>query len=52
MFRKYLSNTNEISTIHILQNILKLNKALDTPKNPKLYKIPRHSESYDTCMKY
>jgi len=29
---------------------LELNK--DTPKNPKLYKIPRHIESCGTCMKY
>jgi len=27
MIRQYLSNTNEIGTIHILQNILELNKA-------------------------
>ena len=28
MIRQYLSNTNEIGTIPILQNILELNKAL------------------------
>jgi len=28
MIGQYLSNTNEIGTIHILQNILQLNKAL------------------------
>ena len=28
MIGQYLSNTNEIDTIHILQNILQLNKAL------------------------
>jgi hypothetical protein len=28
MIRQYLSNTNEISTIYILQNILELNEAL------------------------
>ena len=28
MIGQYLSNTNEIDTIYILQNILKLNKAL------------------------
>ena len=29
-----------------------LNRALDAPKNPKLYKIPYHIESYGTCMEY
>jgi hypothetical protein len=28
MIGRYLSNTNKIGTIHILQNILELNKAL------------------------
>jgi len=28
MIGQYLSNTNEIGTIHVLQNILELNKAL------------------------
>jgi len=31
---------------------LVLRPCLDTPKNPKLYKILHHIESYGTCMKY
>ena len=30
----------------------KLRPCLDTPKNPKLYKILRHIEFYDTCIEY
>jgi len=29
MIRQYLSNTNENTTVHILQNFLQVNKALD-----------------------
>jgi len=34
MIGQYLSNTNEIGTIYILQNILELNKAYSKPAEP------------------
>jgi len=34
-----------------LYNVLTLRLCLDTPKNPKLYKIPYHIEYCGTCMK-
>jgi len=36
MIEQYLSNTNEIGTIHISQKILQLNKALDLVYFPKI----------------
>ena len=36
MIGQYLLNTNEIDTIHILQNILELNKALVTNSSTRL----------------
>jgi len=52
MIGQYLSNKNENATVAKSEIFSKLNKALDTPKNPKLYKIPCHIESCDTCMEY
>jgi len=33
-----------------MKKVLALRHCLDTPKNPKLYNIPHHIESYGTCM--
>ena len=46
MIEQYLLNTNESATVPVLQKILELNKA------QKVLKIPRHIESYSTCMKH
>ena len=39
--RQYLSNTNENVTVHISQIFLE-----SSPKNQKLFKLPRHIESF------
>jgi hypothetical protein len=39
MIGQYLSNTNEIDTIHILQNILELNKS-QVARSKRIYSEP------------
>jgi len=42
MIGQYLSNTNEIGTIHILQNILQLNKAQESFEGYKEEVLKEH----------
>ena len=47
MIGQYLSNTNEIDTIHILQKILELNKAMESARPGS-----RNSEREWDMLKY
>jgi len=50
MIGQHLSNTNENATVSISQKFSELNKV--SQEFYKIFQIPRHIESLDTCMKY